>query len=390
MEIITRRKPNLIFKNFDECFDYVGTNVIKNLKVDIDHKLENFYNSNRTINGIKSFRIMVKSLYFNDTLLNNEYWLSRGWSIEESKENIIKEQKNRSKKAKDKLKDLKVIDYKKWCESYNTKKEYYMKRGMTELESIEFLKKRQNTFTLEYCINKYGDNGIDMWENRQKLWYDKIKDIKCDKNSSSSEYFKNKDGDDWIFEAINRLSFLNKEIIIDSIKNSGNNVVNFIKEVNNRDEILSMRDAYFIYNSKILQDFFNKTKDELNKIVRETLNIKINSFGVIRYFNGHICKSNGEYYIAKKLKELYIDYEYEKKYPNSNYICDFYIPIYDIYIEYLGMLKSDYIKKTFSEIYLSYKERFEKKENFLKENNIKYIAENNMVEIINKLKKYGN
>ena len=52
-----------------------------------------------------------------------------------------------------------------------TSKEYYIKRGYSEEEAIRKLKERQRTFTLEKCIEKYGeDEGKRVFEERQKKW----------------------------------------------------------------------------------------------------------------------------------------------------------------------------------------------------------------------------
>ena len=55
--------------------------------------------------------------------------------------------------------------------------------------------------------------------------------------------------------------------------------------------------------------------------------------------NGVIVKSLGEKKIFELLTELGIDFLYDKFYPNQKkFKFDFYLPKYDIYIEYFGML----------------------------------------------------
>lgn len=49
--------------------------------------------------------------------------------------------------------------------------DYYIKRGMTEAEAAEALKERQRTFTLDKCIEKYGEvEGRKRWQKRQNKW----------------------------------------------------------------------------------------------------------------------------------------------------------------------------------------------------------------------------
>ena len=49
--------------------------------------------------------------------------------------------------------------------------DYYTSRGLTEKEAKEKLKERQCTFSLEKCIEKYGElEGTKIWKNRQEKW----------------------------------------------------------------------------------------------------------------------------------------------------------------------------------------------------------------------------
>ena len=51
-------------------------------------------------------------------------------------------------------------------------KEYYIKHfGMSDEEAVKALSERQATFSLEKCIEKYGDEkGLERWKERQKKW----------------------------------------------------------------------------------------------------------------------------------------------------------------------------------------------------------------------------
>lgn len=49
--------------------------------------------------------------------------------------------------------------------------EYWIKKGFSEEEAKMKVSERQRTFTLEKCIEKYGEEeGIKRWQNRQKKW----------------------------------------------------------------------------------------------------------------------------------------------------------------------------------------------------------------------------
>lgn len=53
----------------------------------------------------------------------------------------------------------------------DTRLDYYLKLGMDLKDAKEALAERQRTFTLEKCIEKYGEvEGRRKWENRQEKW----------------------------------------------------------------------------------------------------------------------------------------------------------------------------------------------------------------------------
>lgn len=77
--------------------------------------------------------------------------------------------------------------------------EYYLSRGMSERQAKAALTKRQQTFTKEKCIEKYGEvDGLIRWQERQEKWmdsfYDKseaeIEDINRRKQSGGSPMSK--------------------------------------------------------------------------------------------------------------------------------------------------------------------------------------------------------
>jgi len=61
-------------------------------------------------------------------------------------------------------------------ERNSTRIEYYLAKGMTEEEAQQALKDRQTTFSLEICIEKYGEEeGRKRWLKRQHLWHKNYK-----------------------------------------------------------------------------------------------------------------------------------------------------------------------------------------------------------------------
>jgi hypothetical protein len=69
MVIKIKGKDDIFLETFEDFFNYVSIEVIKNLKQDINSKLYNYFISNVTIIGIKKFRNDIKSMFFNKTLL---------------------------------------------------------------------------------------------------------------------------------------------------------------------------------------------------------------------------------------------------------------------------------------------------------------------------------
>ncbi len=93
---------------------------------------------------------------------------------------------------------------------FNTRIEYYLKRGYSEKEGRKLLKKRQQTFSLIKCIEKLGEEkGLQRWKERQEKWKAKVfnKDTYIGKGSSKlsntiiSEIIKyNKNNDKLLYD----------------------------------------------------------------------------------------------------------------------------------------------------------------------------------------------
>lgn len=65
---------------------------------------------------------------------------------------------------------------------------YWIKRGFSEEEAKIKISERQKTFTLEKCIEKYGeDEGRKRWQERQDKWHKNYK--KCNFSKVSQELF---------------------------------------------------------------------------------------------------------------------------------------------------------------------------------------------------------
>jgi hypothetical protein len=97
---------------------------------------------------------------------SQEFYIKRGLPLE-----------NRAKFIKDTLANRES----------DTRLDYYLKRGYSEDEAIIKLYDRQNTFSLEKCIKKYGEEeGKRIWKERQEKWKAKVfnKDTHISKGTS--------------------------------------------------------------------------------------------------------------------------------------------------------------------------------------------------------------
>jgi hypothetical protein len=391
---------------------------------------------------------------------NSEYWIQRGFSETEALQKVTEFQKNSSSALYQK-----INSDENYRESFNSKrdnnKNYWINLGYSEEESIKKVSERQSTFSLEKCLDKYGDKeGHKIWQDRQKKWQKSLSlslyNGKDNKDSKTIEFFKKKYSQNWIDYYLSKMSFKDKDEIIfltsfnnyldliDSLiadkwklseissilrykileeiynctkdemfeylhnnyekytktpeyyhKNfldwidrfikdncyKDENVIKNLLSFNNHEEmILYMIDNFRITDiniyiqSKLISYFYNTThKKMFNFLVNADPTIK-SKYGHIRYFNGHICRSDSEFLLANFLLNNNIKYEYEKRYENTLKRCDFYLIDFNLYIEYTGMQNN-------AACNIKYKE----KENFCSENNIKCIFSNNIREIKNKI-----
>ncbi len=94
-----------------------------------------------------------------------EYWLKRGYSEEEGQQKISELQRKNSLRCSNKKKQ----NPEQYKDINSNQIGYWLKQGYSEEEAIEKVKERQSTFTLEKCIQKYGEiEGRKRFEERQK------------------------------------------------------------------------------------------------------------------------------------------------------------------------------------------------------------------------------
>jgi len=188
-------------------------------------------------------------------------------------------------------------------------------------------------------------------------------------DNSSINFFKEKYGNMWVNKFIEKNTFKDKDefrslVLYNSYQDLIDNLI----------DKFSVTEISLKIKSALISNVYNTTFDEMfNYLITRPLIIK-GSFGNMRYFNGHLCRSDGEFSIAKFLVDRKVEYEYEKNYPNSKKRYDFYLKDYDIYVEYLGMISVQRLSK-------KYLANYEDKKLFCEKNNLKHIFSSDINEI---------
>lgn len=132
--------------------------------------LNNLIDSDIKMNKKKIDELIFSKIFKYKVRATMNYWLCRGWSVENAKTQISKFQSSISNKSlitKRKNKDYKSM--------YNTTIEYWTKRGFSKDDAIVKLKERQSTFSLEKCIKKHGiEKGTRIFTERQSKWIESL------------------------------------------------------------------------------------------------------------------------------------------------------------------------------------------------------------------------
>jgi hypothetical protein len=342
---------------------------------------------------------------------NINYWLNKGFSPNDAKLKLSERQSTFSLKkciqnhGEEIGKEIWTKRQEKWIKSLSLSS--YNGKDNKDSKSIEFFKNKYGNDWIEPYLNKisFKDKNeilyLTSFENYKELidnlindkyklgdisYIMKYKIIEEQYNTDklemydyiintyefkygTPEYYKNR-YENWIDKFIEDNSFKDKEEIKFLLSfEKYQDLINFMVE-NYR-----MTDIMIYLKGRLISFYYDTTfKDMFNYITSIDIVIK-SKFGRMRYFNNHLCRSDGEFVIAKFLFNNNIEYEYERRYEKSLKRCDFYLTKYNFYIEYMGMYK---IK--------SCRLRYEEKKNFCLSNKINCIFSNNIDEIKNKIK----
>jgi len=227
-------------------------------------------------NGLNEKFESNKNFFKEKSIQCVEFWLKKGYTKEDAEIEVKKSFDNIHTKTWKK----RINNPELYQDVNTTQIGYWLKKGFTEKESKEKIKERQKTFTIEKCIQKYGEiDGMKFWTERQKNWSEKIEIM-----------YKN-----GLFIKFRKEPYSNDEIeIFENISNrllikahyGKNQYYRYIKE-------LGQTFAYdFVYNKKVIEfngdywhcnpllykdDFFNKSKQMFAKDIWNYDKVKIDS-----------------------------------------------------------------------------------------------------------------
>lgn len=103
---------------------------------------------------------------------SKEYWIKRGYAENDAIEKV----KNVTNMIHDKTWKKRRNNPELYQDVNSTQIAYWIKKGYSEEESKLKISNRQKTFSLEKCIEKYGEeNGKKRWMNRQLQWFNNNK-----------------------------------------------------------------------------------------------------------------------------------------------------------------------------------------------------------------------
>ena len=96
------------------------------------------------------------------TPTNSEFWVNKGYSVNESKDIISKNQ----------IEAAKQVDFEKRLIPSNI--EYWVNKGYSKEDAKQNVSEHQSTFSLEKCILKYGNDGKKRFTERQNKWLNSL------------------------------------------------------------------------------------------------------------------------------------------------------------------------------------------------------------------------
>jgi hypothetical protein len=328
-----------------------------------------------------------------------EYWIHKGYTEEEAKQ--IRHRQNASGRSLEIL--VEKYGKQKGTELYEQRRaqakrdsprsiEYWISRGFSGDESKEKVKEYQTTFSKDVCIKKYGvEEGIKVYNERQLKWQKTLNSKSPQElhviNKKKNPYAKF-NTTDRLDIAIQRSS-KNKKLF----EKCGQTLATQHEFINDMHKHFSLKEFQMLFSNKSIKMYYGITDENTSSVKREILksfgvqNIKSRRYGYQILYDGIYYDSASDYNIAKWLTDHKIIFSYNKKYLETSkrggFRYDFKLEDDSLYIENVGLLGASRHDK--NEILKKYESNLQKKKKFILENNINVLFATEM-EIINYLK----
>jgi very-short-patch-repair endonuclease len=187
MIVTYKYKPIFDSNNFEEFKKFVFDKYLQNrsykiIMPEVSAKLEKFFKQEKSTH--KKLYDFCYTLIGNVPWTKTEFWLKRGWSEEEAKQQISTKQSNNGKKFAEKQKQ----NPKLYSARISTQLQYWIKKGFTKQEAKQKLSQRQSTFSRNKIYKQYGkEKGEKIIQKRNQKWQNSLKE-----NNDMTELNKSK------------------------------------------------------------------------------------------------------------------------------------------------------------------------------------------------------
>ena len=286
--------------------------------------------------------------------LNMQYWLNLGLNQQEAKQKLHQMHSNGLEKSiklhgeiQGRLKQKKRI--KKIKEGSKRCVQYWQLLGYSLQQSKSKVSQEQKR-DLDYFIGIYGQQQgrkrhnlkIQKWIRTMELKDNEEKAIINEKKNVSDYYYliEKYTPQEAILKMVQTYKVENRQNMQELL--SCNTLQQLIDKI---PKLLPLKEVTPVLNHSYIQKKFKITQKNLTDVLTEVYNrygvnwFKRKQYGQEIEYQGIIFKSKSQFQIAKYLSKHSIEYVYQKPYIGSHRKkTDFYLPKYNCYIEYTGMM----------------------------------------------------
>lgn len=276
--------------------------------------------------------------------IKKEYWLKKGYSLNDAIDKAILTKKSNNMKGSS-VKNKTSINN-------NKTTDYWLVRGYDEESAKNIISNNQSTFSLEKCVEKYGEyDGRDRWIKRQEKWQKSLHENNdmyvINKSKCVYSIMIGKEKDDIVNFLLN-LGYINPIVCLNL-----NDFLCYVKKMILENPYYEFCSAEYVFNKiKMYVYYFIQMDDYyLIEFIKYNINFKINekfkySVGKITSYRmytdeGYYLRSSNEISFYLLCNKYDIEFIYESCYTNSSLKYDFYLPSYDIYVEIAGLLNDN-------------------------------------------------